>query len=204
MERSVQLHETLRRLWPSDFPAYRAHLLRLDRKARYSRFHGVISDEVIIRHAEKCFGPDCLVYGFFVDGTLRAAAELHVIEPGAAIHTGEGEAAFSVELDRRRSGLGSLLMDRLLRAARNRGLRKVVVTLLPQNVAMQSLAKKFGAKLRFGYDEIIGELAARPATIQSIFAEVVDDSFGLAKAAFDLQQRIFHPSNDHARRRDAA
>jgi hypothetical protein len=95
MQPSAQPHERIRRLWPSDVTAYRAHLLRLDAKARYSRFASILSDAIIIRHVEKCFGPDCLVYGLFVDGVLRAAAELHVIEPGSA-YTGEAEAAFSV------------------------------------------------------------------------------------------------------------
>jgi RimJ/RimL family protein N-acetyltransferase len=204
MERSLRPNETLRRLWASDFPAYRAHLLRLGPKARYSRFFGAMSDDVIMRHAEKCFGPDCLLYGYFADGVLSAAAELHVIDPGATHYTGEAEAAFSVERDQRHSGVGSLLMGRLLRAARNRRLRKIVFTCLPQNVAMQSLAKKFGAKLRFGHDEVLGELAAHLPTMQSIFAEIVDDSFGFAEAAFDLQQQIFHPSYDRGHRLNAA
>ena len=195
MQPSVQPHERVRRLWPPDVTAYRAHLLRLDNKARYSRFACIVSDAVIIRHVEKCFGPDCLVYGFFVDGILRAATELHVIEPGSA-YTGEAEAAFSVEKGWRHRGVGSILMGRVRRAACNRGLLKVVITCLPQNLAMQSLAKKFGAKLSFDCDEVIGQFAVRLPTASSMFDEMFDDSLGFATAVLELQNRILHPSQD--------
>ncbi|MGP0061130.1 MAG: N-acetyltransferase family protein [Beijerinckiaceae bacterium] len=204
MERSALPNERIRRLWPSDVADYREHLLRLDSKARYSRFCTFISDDVIIRHAEKCFGPDCLVYGLFVDGVLRAAAELHVFERGATKFTGEAEAAFSVEKDLRHKGVGSMLMERVIRGARNRGLRKVVITCLPQNFAMQSLARKFGAELSFERDEVAGQFDVRIPTVQSIFDEIVDDSLGFATAILDLQNRILHPSLEHRGARAAA
>jgi GNAT superfamily N-acetyltransferase len=194
MEHAAQ--PSLRRLWASDFPAYREHLLRLDKAARYSRFAGVVSDEILVQHAEKCFGPDCLVYGYFLDGVLRAGAELHVLEPGATRYTSDAEAAFSVEKDCRHRGVGSLLMERVLRAAGNRGLRKVIITCLPQNSAMQGLARKFGAQLRLEHDEVVGQFPVHLPTMQSILGEIVDDSVGLATAAFDLHRQILHPSCD--------
>jgi len=197
MERLTPSNVRVRRLWPSDVAAYREHLLRLDSRARYSRFSTIMSDEVIVRHAEKCFGPECLLYGYFVDGVLRGAAELHLLEPGATKYTGEAEAAFSVERDWRHKGVGSILMDRVIRAACNRGLRKVVITCLPQNFAMQSLAKKFGAQLSFERDEVSGQFAVHLPTMQSILDEIVDDSLGFATAVLDLQKRILHPSLEH-------
>ena len=184
----------VRRLWPSDVAAYRDHLLRLDSRARYSRFQTFMADEIVVRHAEKCFGPDCLLYGYFVDGVLRGAAELHLIEPGQTKYTGEAEAAFSTERDWRHKGVGSILMERVLRAAGNRGLRKVIITCLPQNFAMQSLAKKFGADLSFERDEVTGQFAVRLPTMQSILSEIMEDSLDFATAAFDLQRRILQPS----------
>lgn len=183
----------VRRLWPSDITAYRTHLLRLDARARYSRFFSVASNDVITRHTAKCFGPDCLLYGYFDDGLLRGAAELHVLEPGAAKYTGEAEAAFSVEQDLRRQGVGSLLMESVMRAAGNRGL-KVIITCLPQNIAMQSLAKKFGAKLDFEHGDVIGKFPRRLPTLHSILDETVDDSLGFATAIFEVQKRMFHSS----------
>jgi RimJ/RimL family protein N-acetyltransferase len=195
MQSFTQFEVRIRRLWPSDVTSYRAHLLRLDSKARYTRFASIVSDEMIIRHAERCFGPACVLYGLFVDGVLRAATELHVFEPGSP-YTGAAEAAFSVEEHWRRRGFASALMKRILRAACNRGLRDVVITCLPQNLAMQKLARKFGVKLRSGRDEMAGKIAVRIPSALSIFGEVFDDSFGLATAVLDLQRAILRPSRD--------
>lgn len=204
MERSMPPNVRLRRLWPSDVADYREHLLRLGKMARYSRFYTIVSDDVIARHVDKCFGPDCLVYGYFVDGILRGAAELHILEPGATKFTGKAEAAFSVERNWRHSGVGSILMERVMSAARNRGLRKVVITCLLQNFAMQSLARKYGANLTYDHDEVTGEFAVRVPSPRSIFNEIVDDSLGFATAVFNLQNRILHPSLDHREARSAA
>jgi GNAT superfamily N-acetyltransferase len=201
MERLAPAHTSVRRLWPSDVEAYRSHLLRLDARARYSRFFGVASNEVIAGHARKCFGPDCLVYGYFEDGILRGAAELHVLEPGAK-YSGEAEAAFSVEQDLRRRGVGSVLMEPVMRAAGNRGL-KLVITCQPQNVAMQSLAKKFGASLIFDHGDVLGKFPLHLPSLHSIVDEMVDDSLSLAAAMFDVQRRIFRSSSDPSLREAA-
>jgi GNAT superfamily N-acetyltransferase len=199
MQPSVQQQPNvrIRRLWPSDVADYRAHLLRLDAKARYSRFASIVSDELIIRHAEKCFGLDCVLYGLFVDGILRGATELHMFEPGSP-YTGAAEAAFSIERNWRHQGIGSILMKRLLRAARNRGLSEIVIICLPQNFAMLKLARNFDVKLKSRNGEVAGKFAVRMPTALSIFDEMLDDSVGLATAILDLQRRILLPSRDVA------
>ncbi|WP_219322979.1 GNAT family N-acetyltransferase [Methylovirgula sp. HY1] len=181
----------IRRLWPSDVAGYREHLLRLDRAARYARFGAVISDAVLADHANACFGAETLVFGYFVEGVIRGAAELHILDPGARLYLREGEAAFSVEKPWRHSGLGSALIGRLVLAAGNRGLRVLVISCLPQNFAMQGLAKKFGATLKCETDEVMGKITVQLPTPQTIFAEVVEDSLDFATALFDLQKRIF-------------
>ena len=67
-----------------------AYLLRLDPDSRRNRFAGAVSDEFVRDYAELSFGIDPLIHGFFVDGTLRGAAELRPI--GAPL-TREAEAA---------------------------------------------------------------------------------------------------------------
>ena len=66
----------IRKLWLGETDAYRDHLLRLDRESRHRRFSGAVSDEVIVRHAETANEFGVVVYGFFVDGVMRGAAEL--------------------------------------------------------------------------------------------------------------------------------
>ena len=188
--RSVRDGSRIRRLWPSDVAAYREHLLRLDSDARYSRFGTVMTDDVLAEHANVCFGADTLVFGYFAGEKIRGAAELHVLATVAGIRSREGEAAFSVEKRWRHSGLGSALVERLILAARNRGLRTLVITCLPQNFAMQKLAKKFGATLKFETDEVTGKIKVELPTPQTILTEFVEELLDFATALFDLQKRI--------------
>lgn len=192
----------IRRLWPSDVSAYRDHLLRLDADARYSRFGTVMTDEVVAEHANTCFAADTLLFGYFVDGVIVGAGELHVLAPNMlapGVAPREGEAAFSVEKPWRHGGLGSALVARLILAARNRGLRNLVITCLPQNFAMQKLAKKFGAKLKFETDEVTGKITVELPTPQTILTEFVEESRDFATALFDLQKRVFPPPLSGAR-----
>src|SRR5215475_13246413 len=110
----------IRKLWIGEAERYRDHLLRLDALSRRNRFAGAVSDEFVRDYAELSFGIDALIHGFFVDGTLRGAAELRPI--GAPLMR-EAEAAFSIEKPWQSHGVGSVLLERTLLAARNRGLK---------------------------------------------------------------------------------
>ena len=69
----------IRKLWISEAEAYRDHLLRLDPDSRRNRFAGAVSDQFVTDYANLSFGIDAVIHGFFVDGTLRGAAELRPI-----------------------------------------------------------------------------------------------------------------------------
>src|SRR6266699_3579273 len=66
----------IRKLWIGESERYRDHLLRLDAESRRNRFAGSVSDEFVRDYADLSFGIDAVIHGFFVDGTLRGAAEL--------------------------------------------------------------------------------------------------------------------------------
>ena len=76
------MHEALpdgaliRKLWIGEAELYRDHLLRLDPDSRRNRFAGAVSDQFVRDYAELALGIDAVIHGFFVDGTLRGAAEL--------------------------------------------------------------------------------------------------------------------------------
>ena len=111
---------SIRKLWIGESSKYREHLLRLDPESRRNRFGGAVSDEFIERFVELTLGLDAVIHGFFVDGTLRGAAELRPLGSGFA---NEAEAAFSIEKPWQSHGVGSELLKRTLLAARNRGIR---------------------------------------------------------------------------------
>src|SRR5262249_15629474 len=110
----------IRKLWISERDLFREHLLRLDPRSRRHRFGGAVSDQFLREYSDLAFGIDSIMHGFFVNGTLRGAAELRPV--GSPLKR-EAEAAFSIEHPWQSHGVGSLLLERTLLAARNRGLK---------------------------------------------------------------------------------
>ncbi len=180
----------IRKLWIGEAEIYRDHLLRLDADSRRSRFAGAVSDEFVQDYADLSFGIDAVIHGFFVDGILRGAAELRPI--GAPI-TREAEAAFSIEKAWQSHGVGSMLLERTLLAARNRGLKFLHMACLADNKRMQQLARKFDAELSFDFAGVIGEVAAPRPTPLSLMREILADGHGFATAMFDVQTRMLRP-----------
>jgi GNAT superfamily N-acetyltransferase len=176
---------TVRRLWIGEAELYRQHLLRLDAESRRNRFGGAVSDEFIRRYAESATLSDAIIYGFFVDGVLRGAAELRLLE-----HAGDAEAALSVEKPWQSHGMGAALLDRVLLAARNRQVERLHMLCLAENRRMQQLARKFGAALSFEAGSVMGEMKAPHPTPMSVMRELVVDGTDLATAMLDVPSQL--------------
>ena len=187
MEEPLPRGGMIRKLWISESDLYRDHLLRLDPQSRRSRFSGGVSEQFLRDYAELAFGIDSIIHGFFVDGTLRGAAELRTI--GAAVKR-EGEAAFSIEKPWQSHGVGSMLLERTLLAARNRHLKFLHMTCLAENQRMQQLARKYDAELSFDFGSVVGEVTAPRPTLISLMREIVAYGHGFATAMFDVQARL--------------
>jgi GNAT superfamily N-acetyltransferase len=180
----------IRKLWIGEAEDYRDHLLRLDAESRRNRFAGSVSDEFVRGYADLSFGIDAVIHGFFVEGTLRGAAELRPIGTPVAR---EAEAAFSIEKPWQSHGVGSMLLERTLLAARNRGLKFLHLACLADNKRMQQLARKFDAELSFDFSSVVGEVAAPRPTPLSLMREILADGHGFATAMFDVQTRMLRP-----------
>ena len=190
---------TVRRLWVGESELYRQHLLRLDADSRRSRFGGAVSDEFIERYAEPSALRDGVIYGFFVDGIVRGAAELRLLE-----RPSEAEAALSVERVWQSRGVGTALLERLLLAAGNRQVKHLHMLCLAENRRMQKLARKFDAELSFQSGSVVGDVNAPRLTPISVMREIVDDSIDLATAMLDvptqLAKRLEHSNGSPDRR----
>ena len=180
----------IRKLWIGEAEKYRDHLLRLDADSRRNRFAGTVSEEFVRGYADLSFGIDAVIHGFCVDGALRGAAELRPI--GAPI-TREAEAAFSIEKPWQSHGVGSMLLERTLLAARNRGLKFLHMACLADNKRMQQLARKFDAELSFDFASVVGEVATPRPTPLSLMREMLADNHGFATAMLDVQSRLLRP-----------
>ena len=178
----------MRRLWPTERDLFREHLLRLDPVTRHQRFGTAVSDAFLENYAATTFGVGGLVYAYVEDGVVRGAAELRGLDD---IVAQTGEAAFSVEVDWRRRGIGAALFGRLITAARNRGIRTLYMTCLPGNAAMRRLAAKFEADLVGGYADVEGVIATRGPTPFTILDEAFDNAAGFATLALSIQKSFW-------------
>jgi len=177
----------IRKLWVGETEAYRDHLLRLDRDSKNRRFSGAVSDEFIVRHASSANGFGVVVHGFFVEGALRGAAELRSV---GSMFACEGEAAFSIEQPWQSHGVGTVLLERTLLSARNRGIKSLHMHCLADNGRMQQLARKFEASLKFDFGSVVGEVDPPRYTPLSLLREAVVDSHGMANAWLEAQSRL--------------
>jgi GNAT superfamily N-acetyltransferase len=192
-----EMHEPLpdggaiRKLWVGETDAYRDHLLRLDEESRQRRFSGVVSDDFIARHAATAQGMGVVVHGFFVDGVLHGAAELRAL---GSMFGHEAEAAFSIEHPWQSQGVGSLLLERTLLSARNRGINSLHMYCLTDNRRMQQLARKFEADLKFDFGCVVGEVDAPRSTPLSMMREALADAHGVTAIILDAQSRLLRPA----------
>lgn len=177
---------TVRKLWIGEADAYRDHLLRLDPDSRHRRFSGAVGDDFIAQHARSIEAIGVVVYGFFIDGTLRGAAELRPLSPLAR----EAEAAFSIEQPWQSHGVGTVLLERVLLTARNRGIAALQMHCLGDNRRMQQLARKFDADLKFDFGSVIGAVDASRLTPLSLLREWTEDGWGVVNAMLDAQSRL--------------
>jgi GNAT superfamily N-acetyltransferase len=180
----------IRKLWDVETDAYRDHLLRLDPESRRNRFSGSIADEAIRSFAATVRGPNVVVHGFFVDGVLRGAADLHIVRP---LDLREAEAAFSIEKPWQSHGVGSALLERTLLAARNRGIKHLQVCCLVDNHRMQQLARKFEAEITFDFGTVVGTMENPQPTPLSLMQEMIADGHSFAAAYIDFQSRLLMP-----------
>jgi GNAT superfamily N-acetyltransferase len=86
------------------------------------------------------------------DGKLIALASCVKLNDGSA------ELAFSIDADRRGTGLARKLLETTIDYAHAAGAAKLCMSCLRTNKKMRELAKSFGLNLTITYDEVYAEL----------------------------------------------
>jgi len=178
---------TIRKLWSTERDKFRDHLMRLDKDSRRMRFGMAVDDRFITDYAGRADHMQSVIYGYFVNGQMRAAAELRMIGDGWSL---EAEAAFSVERAYQDSGVGTDLLGRVILAARNRGVHRLYMNCLSENRKMQRIARKYEAELHFDHGEVVGQVKTPGPTPASLWSEAVDDGNGFVMAVLELPLRI--------------
>ena len=182
---------TIRKLRPTETQAFRDHLLRLDLASRRNRFAHAVSDSFIADYAGGMTDNGSVIYGYFDGSDLRAVAELRKIGDVWGDHA---EAAFTVEDAYQEKGIATELLGRVIRSARNRGVRHLVMSCLAGNARMQAVARNHEADLRFEAGEVVADIIPDTASPVSLLAEAVDDRMGYFMGVFNLKSRLGNPS----------
>ncbi|MGE0629407.1 MAG: GNAT family N-acetyltransferase [Hyphomicrobiaceae bacterium] len=177
----------IRKLWPSEGERFRDHLLRLDKESRRLRFAHGVSDGFIEDYAGGIGDIGTIVFAYIEDNEVHAAAEFRRL---GDTWRQEAEAAFSVERTHQDRGIGTELMGRVIRSARNRGVGRLYMSCLAENRKMQAIARKYDAELKYEPGEVIGEIIPVDADYFSVLAEEMDDRVGFMLAVLDIQSRI--------------
>lgn len=177
----------IRKLKRTETSKFKDHLLRLDVEERRLRFTHPVSDTCILEYATHMCDQGGVVYGFFVDGDLRASAELRKI---GVVWGHAAESAFSVEKLYQNRGIGSQLMGKVITAARNRGVHQLRMNCLAENTRMQAIAQHHAADLRYESGEIVGEIIPNGPNYFSLMAEALDEPTAGITAVLELQQRL--------------
>jgi GNAT superfamily N-acetyltransferase len=146
-----------------------------------------VSDDFIRDYASRLGEMKCLVYGFFIDGEMRAAAEMRQIGDPWSV---DAEGAFSVEDGWQNRGIGTDLLGRIIRAARNRGVTRLYMNCLAENYKMQRICRKYKAELHFDHGEVVGRVIPAVPTYISLWEEAVDDSNGFVMAVLDVPKEL--------------
>lgn len=166
-----------RRLTASDSAFFADHLRRLDGETRRLRFGAPVNDGFVERYAAATLAGTAYVRGLFVDGVLRGAAELHVDAKNK-----NGEGAFSLEAPFQSRGLGTLLFQAVLDAARNRGVETLTLNCLRENVRMQRIARRQGAEIAFDRGDVVARIT-RPHPDAGTLAREWSEAIGAVLSA---------------------
>jgi GNAT superfamily N-acetyltransferase len=151
------------------------------------RFAHSVSDGFIETYARRMTQYGSLVFGHLVDGQVRGAAELRRL---GDTWGDEAEAAFSVERPWQDHGVGTELMGRVVRAARNRNIRRLYMSCLAENARMQAIARKHDALLRFESGDVVGEILPAQPDYLSLVKEAAEDRMGFIIAVLELQAKL--------------
>lgn len=178
---------TIRKVLRSETHLIEEHLLRLESDARHRRFGHDVSDRFVHDYALHAADYGNLTFGLFQSGDIRAIAELRT---AGRIDAQTAEVAFSVERPFANQGVATQLMGRIIRSARNRGVRHLQLVCLLENTKMQAIARHYGAELKIEDGSIVADIIPTGADYASISSEYADDRMVFFQAAFDLQTRL--------------
>lgn len=159
----------LRPIRADDADRHRQFLARVSHEDLRTRFFSSvreIPEPDLLHFTHIDYGREMAFIAVAVEGA-EAGEILGVARACAVADSAAAEFALLVRSDLKRQGLGTLLMDKLIRYCRQHGTRELCGSVLSDNAAMLHLAQKLGFRVRrraLDIVEIALDLSAPPAT----------------------------------------
>ncbi|HET7755929.1 MAG TPA: GNAT family N-acetyltransferase, partial [Steroidobacteraceae bacterium] len=147
----------LRPIRPEDAPRHRAFLARVDPQDMYMRFFRRVRElpEADIAHFTQIDYDRAMAFVAVAGDGAGSGDILGVARAHADPDNVAAEFAVLVRSDLKRHGLGSVLMQKLIRYCRARGTRELRGTVLAANTAMLELSRLLGFSARASRDDVV-------------------------------------------------
>ncbi len=137
---------------------YCDHLMRLDDEDRRFRFFGDMPEHMIALHAGAAVADGRFIVACEAEGKIRGVGQLLRDQDDPTV----GELAFSVEREWRRRGIGAALMQATIEEGQRQGLKRLELEILPDNLSMQHLARRFTSDLRPAKGVVVATMTLTP------------------------------------------
>ena len=144
-----QSHVLLRPIRPEDEPAHKQFVRRVSDEDRYKRFFadvGELGHEELARMTQIDYDREMAFVAVGQDGPFSQQI-LGVVRAIASPDQSDAEFAILVRSDLKGLGLGKLMMEKIVRYARERGIGQLSGMTMPSNRGMINLAKRLGFKI---------------------------------------------------------
>ncbi|MFK0665069.1 bifunctional acetate--CoA ligase family protein/GNAT family N-acetyltransferase [Aeromonas salmonicida] len=144
-----QSHVLLRPIRPEDEPAHKQFVLRVSDEDRYKRFFadvGELGHEELARMTQIDYDREMAFVAVGQDGAFNQQI-LGVVRAISNPDQSDAEFAILVRSDLKGLGLGKLMMEKIVRYARERGIGQLSGMTMPSNRGMINLAKRLGFKI---------------------------------------------------------
>jgi GNAT superfamily N-acetyltransferase len=180
----------IRSLGPRHRERIALHLLSLSAEDRYLRFGYAAQEAQIRAYAEKLDFERDEIYGIY-NRSLVLIAMAHLAFAAEPQCQNCAEFGVSVLSDARGNGYGSMLFERAITHARNKGVDLMFIHALSENVPMLKIARNAGALVERDGSETEAYLKLPPADLDSRMTEAVEDRFAEVDFQLKLQAKRF-------------
>ncbi|MEN9534477.1 MAG: hypothetical protein RIQ83_3701 [Pseudomonadota bacterium] len=144
-----QSHVLLRPIRPEDEPAHKQFVLKVSDEDRYKRFFadvGELGHEELARMTQIDYDREMAFVAIGQDGVFSQQI-LGVVRAISNPDQSDAEFAILVRSDLKGLGLGKLMMEKIVRYAKERGIGQLSGMTMPSNRGMINLAKRLGFKI---------------------------------------------------------